>query len=114
MGGFRDLLVWQKGKALAVAIYKLTAQDAFARDGGLRDQMRRAAVSIPGNISEGDERDSNKDAVRFFYIAKGALSELTTQLILAHEVGYISDELGRMPGSLIKARLHPSPPTYNP
>ena len=126
MSGFRELVVWQKSKALAVATYKLTSQGAFARDFGLRDQIRRAAVSVPSNIAEGDERDTNKDSVRFLYIAKGSLAELITQLEIAKEIGYLTEselaifdgkcsEIGKMLGSLIKARSQsPKPITNNP
>jgi four helix bundle protein len=92
MSGFRDLKVWQKAKDLAVQIYKVTQDGAFGRDFGFKDQIRRASVSIPSNIAEGDERGSNKEAVRFFYIAKGSLAELQTQLEIAREIGYL-DEL---------------------
>ena len=90
--GFRDLLVWQKGKTLAVSIYRLTQGTAFNRDFSLSDQMRRAAVSICSNIAEGDERDTDKDAVRFFYMAKGSLAELASQLEIAFEIGYLNQE----------------------
>lgn len=114
-GGFRNLTVWQKSKDLAVYIYKLTNKGSFNKDFGLRDQMRRAAVSIPSNIAEGDERDTNKDSLRFLYIAKGSLAELLTQLEISREIGYItaeefshvSDEyitIGKMLGKLIKIR----------
>jgi four helix bundle protein len=114
-GGFRELRVWQKGKDLSVAIYKLTAGAPFNTDFGLRDQMRRAAVSIPSNIAEGDERNTDKEAVRFFYVSKGSAAELLTQLIIAAEVGYISAsmlgeleteylEISRMLSKLISAR----------
>lgn len=63
-GGFKDLLVWQRAKELAVLIYKTTETGSLAKDFGLKDQMRRAAVSVPSNIAEGDERDTNKDAVK--------------------------------------------------
>ena len=119
MAGFKELKVWQLSKELAVFIYKITSAGAFKSDFGLRDQIRRAAVSIPSNIAEGDERGSNKDAVRFLYIAKASLAELQTQLIIAHEIGYIDLEvlkdmdercqsLGKMLGSLIKVRT-PNP-----
>ena len=65
---------------------------AFAKDYGLRDQIRRAAVSISSNISEGDELDTNKQAVKFFYIAKGSSAEVLTQAIIALEIGYIDKE----------------------
>jgi four helix bundle protein len=113
--GFKELVVWQKAKALAVAIYRLTSEGKISRDFGLIDQMRRSAVSIPSNIAEGDERDTDKDAVRCFYISKGSLAELITQLEIAIEVGYLDSasaetvsqqciEVGKMLGGLIKAR----------
>jgi four helix bundle protein len=113
--GFRGLQVWQRSKDLAVTIYTMTREGTIARDFGLIDQIRRAAVSIPSNIAEGDERETNKEAVRFLYIAKGSLAELRTQLEIAHHVGYIKQEIwqtldnecgqiGRMLGSLIKSR----------
>jgi four helix bundle protein len=115
MSGFRDLNVWKKGKALAVDIYKMTAKEPFKADFGFKDQIRRAAVSISCNIAEGDERGTNKDAVRFFFISKGSLAELETQLEIAYEIGYLKKEqltflidacrvIGKMLGSLIKAR----------
>ena len=115
MPGFRELKVWQESKILAVLIYKITQEGIFAKDYGLRDQIRRAAVSVPSNIAEGDERGSNKDAVRFFYIAKGSLAELETQLEIAYEIGYLEENklnemldktihIGKMLGSLIKSR----------
>jgi four helix bundle protein len=91
MGNFEKLKVWQRAKGLAVYIYELTSKGKFTRDFGLRDQMRRAAVSTPSNISEGDEYSSDKQAVKFFYVAKGSVAELLTQSIIAHEIGYIVD-----------------------
>lgn len=113
--GFRDLIVWQKGKDLAVEIYKITNEKDFVKDFGFKDQIRRSAVSISSNIAEGDERDTDKEAVRFFFIAKGSLAELSTQLQIAYEIGYLEEklhddlenrfiELGKMLGALIKAR----------
>ena len=120
-GGFKSLLVWQKAQDLAVVVYGLTKSPAFSREYALADQMRRAAISISSNIAEGDERDTDKDAVRFFYIAKGSAAELRTQLDLANKVSLISDlefqqldqqseEIARMLRGLIKARsLHADP-----
>jgi four helix bundle protein len=62
------------------------------KDYGLRDQIRRAAVSIPSNIAEGDELGTAKQAIRFFYSAKGSSAEVLTQAIIALETGYISKE----------------------
>ena len=90
MGKFQDLKVWQRAKDLAVYIYRLTSEGAFLKDYGLRDQMRRAAVSIPSNIAEGDELGTDKQSVRYFYTAKGSSAELLTQAIIASEVGYLS------------------------
>jgi len=115
MGGFKELKVWQRAKELAVDIYRITQKGDFSRDYGFKDQIRRAAVSIASNLAEGDERGSNKDAVRFFYIAKGSLAEVQTQLEIAKEIDYVDEQyfkeidekciiLGKMIGSLIKAR----------
>ncbi len=114
--GFRDLIVWQKAKDLAVTIYRVSEESALSRDYGLRDQIRRSAVSVASNLAEGDERDTDKESVRFFYIAKGSLAELRTQLQIAVETGRLDkafyetveadcETLGKMIGSLIQARL---------
>ena len=89
MGKFREPKVWQRAKDLAVFIYRITKQGDVAKDFGFRDQIRRASVSIPSNIAEGDELGSNKQAVKFFYIAKGSSAELLTQSIIALEIDYI-------------------------
>ncbi|OIQ92302.1 hypothetical protein GALL_257360 [mine drainage metagenome] len=114
-GGFKSLLVWQKAQELAVAVYNETGQPAFSREYGLVDQMRRAAVSVSSNIAEGDERSSDRDSVRFFFIAKASIAELRSQLDLAARVGLLpndrfalldtaSDEVAKMLRGLIKAR----------
>jgi four helix bundle protein len=92
MGKFQDLKVWQRSKDLAVYIYKITTEGKFSKDFGLRDQIRRAAVSIPSNLAEGDEYGSDKQSVRFFYIAKGSSAEVLTQAIIANEIGYINEK----------------------
>ncbi len=92
MGKFQELKVWQRAKELAVFLYKLTGQGAFAKDYGLRDQIRRAAVSISSNIAEGDELDTDRQAIKFFYTAKGSSAEVLSQVIIAHEIGYITKE----------------------
>jgi len=113
--GFKNLKVWQEAKRLVVAVYKLSEAGGLAKDFGLRDQIRRAAVSVPSNIAEGDERDTDKDGVRFLYMAKGSLAELRTQLEIAAEIGLITPAqhtafetdciiIARMLGALIKAR----------
>ncbi|MBU0505093.1 MAG: four helix bundle protein [bacterium] len=92
MGKFYELNVWKKSKDLAVYIYKQTQEGSFSRDFGLRDQFRRAAVSIPSNIAEGDELDTDKQSIRHFYIAKGSSAETLTQAVIAYEIGYLSED----------------------
>lgn len=113
--GFKDLKVWQESKSLAVQIYRISSEGGLGKDFGLRDQMRRSAVSICSNIAEGDERNTDRDSVRFFHISKGSLAELITQLEIACDVGYIDQDIlenlenecnkiGKMLGALIKSR----------
>ena len=90
MGDFKQLVVWKKAKDLAVTIYKMTEKGSFSEDFGLRDQIRRAAVSIPSNIAEGEELGTNRQSIRHFYIAKGSGAELLTQAIIAFEINYLS------------------------
>ena len=115
MGNFQELKVWQRAKELAVFLYKLTEKGAFAKDWGLRDQIRRSAVSIPSNVAEGDELDTDRQSIKFFYIAKGSSAELLTQVIIAYEIGYLPREnfdhvknecqtISRMLAKLIQAR----------
>ena len=94
--------------------YYIAKQGIIARY-GLRDQLRRSVVSVASNLAEGDERNTDRDSVRFFYIAKGSLAELRTQIEIAHEIGYLEknifdkleadcEEIGKMIGRLIKVR----------
>jgi four helix bundle protein len=85
-GGFRQLQVWQRGKALAVAIYRVSSSGPLSTDFGLRDQLRRAAVSVCSNIAEGDARQTDQESEQFFYTAKGSLAEMSAQLDIALEV----------------------------
>ena len=73
---FKELRVWREARDLAVKLYKETADGGFSKDFGLRDQVRRSAVSVASNIAEGYERSTTKDVVRFLFISKGSLSEL--------------------------------------
>ena len=92
MGNFQKLRVWQLAKELAVKIYKLTLRSSFSKDFGLKDQIQRSAVSIPSNIAEGDDLETDRQSNRHFYIAKGSSAELLTHLIIAYEIGYIDEE----------------------
>jgi four helix bundle protein len=86
---FEDLLVWQIAIELVKRIYILTSSGPLKTDFGLKDQMRRAAVSIPTNIAEGFERLSRKEYLQFLNIAKGSAGELRSLLRVALEVGYL-------------------------
>ena len=90
---FEDLLVWQKGIALVKQIYLVTTGGSLNKDFGLRDQLRRAAVSIPTNIAEGFERSSRKEYLLFLNIAKGSAGEVRSLLRVALEVGYINQTI---------------------
>jgi four helix bundle protein len=87
--GYRSLVVWQRSRALAIQVYGETKSGPLAADWDLRDQMRRAAVSVPSNIAEGAARGSNPDCVRFLWFAKGSLAELATQADIAEGVGLL-------------------------
>jgi len=91
MGNFKELKVWQQSKKLAVNIYKLTEEGAFIKDFGLKDQIRRASISVPSNIAEGDNLDTDKQSIRHFYIARGSVAEMRTQLLIGMEIGYITE-----------------------
>lgn len=86
---FEEIEAWKKARELTRAIYLLTTEGAFARDFGLRDQIRRAAVSVMSNIAEGFERDGNKEFRQFLSLAKGSLGEVQSQLYVALDVQYI-------------------------
>src|SRR5579859_2039575 len=88
--GYRDLLVWQKSIVLAKQVYKLTAGFPPEEKFGLISQMRRAAVSVPSNIAEGQARHTTGEFVLFISHAEGSLAELDTQLVLSTELGFIS------------------------
>ncbi|PSQ92571.1 MAG: four helix bundle protein, partial [Bacteroidetes bacterium SW_4_67_19] len=77
---FEDIESWQKARRLARRIYELTGNGDFARDFGLRDQIRRAAVSIMSNIAEGFERGSRREFARFLDIAKASAGEVRSPL----------------------------------
>ncbi len=111
---FKDLIVWQKAMELVVEVYilvkKLPKEELFA----LSDQIRRAAISIPSNIAEGQGRNSTKEYIHFLAIAKGSKAELETQLLLCVKINYLEDseietvinlihEVGKMINALQKS-----------
>ena len=115
MSTFRDLLAWQAAKQLALEVLRACENPAMKVYYGLCDQLRRAAISVPSNIAEGNERGTNLDALRFLQIARGSLAELETQLELSRDFGSLPAadydrmapqvvRVGRLLGGLIKAR----------
>jgi len=86
---FGQLIAWQKARELTTQIYKATDEGKFAKDYGLKDQVRRAAVSSMSNVAEGFERGGLAEFHRFLSISKGSCAELRTQLYIALDVGYL-------------------------
>jgi len=89
---YKDLIVWQKGIALVKEVYTMTRTFPSEEKFGLVSQMRRAAVSIPSNIAEGQARHTTKEFVQFLSHAEGSVAELETQLILGVELGYCTSD----------------------
>jgi len=89
---YRDLIVWQKGIALAKLIYALSRTFPPEEKFGLISQMRRAVVSIPSNIAEGQARHTTGEFIQFISHAEGSVAELDTQLHLAVELGFATEE----------------------
>ena len=103
MANFRDLVVWQKAMRLVIEIYQLVRALPNEEKFGLCDQMRRAAVSIPSNIAEGQARktpQSYKDFSRFLLIAQGSRAELETQIEICIQLQYITIEQAKEPLAL--------------
>lgn len=88
--GFEDLKVWQGARELVRSVYELTSNQRFRRDGALRDQLRRAAVSSMANIAEGFERGSKREFGRFLYMARGSAGEVRSHLYVARDLDYIT------------------------
>lgn len=86
---FEDINAWQSGRELTRHVYHVSRQGDFAQDYALRDQIRRAAISITSNIAEGFERDSTAAFLHFLSIAKGSAGEVRSQLYVALDEGYI-------------------------
>ncbi len=110
---FEELDVWQKARQLVSVVYRFTADRQFSRDYGLRDQMRRAGVSIMANIAEGFSLKSNKEFSQFLFIAKSSTAELQSHAYVALDQTYIArsdfeklydslDHTSRMISNLIK------------
>jgi four helix bundle protein len=90
---FEEIQGWRKARELAKAIYRASEQGRFGRDFGLRDQIRRASVSVLSNIAEGFDRGGTKEFVHFLYVAKGSLAEVRAQLYVALDQDYVGQTL---------------------
>ena len=88
---FEDFIAWQEARSLTSDIYKVTSQGEFAKDYGLKDQIRRASVSIMSNIAEGFERGRPTEFHQFLSISKASCAELRSQLYVSLDVGYLSE-----------------------
>ena len=88
---FEELEAWQIARELANQMYKITKEESVCRNFGFVDQIRRAAISIMNNIAEGFERGSNKDFVRFLFIARGSAGEVRSLLYLGLDQGYLTN-----------------------
>jgi len=110
---YRDLIVWQKSIEVTEKVYIITRKLPKEEMYSLTNQMRRAAVSIPSNIAEGQARNSTKEFIHFLSIARGSKAELETQLLLCLKIGYLNDtdiseimelltEIGKMLNTLVR------------
>jgi len=110
MGNFQKLKVWVLAKELAVQIYRLVeVSKKMKSDFRFRNQITSSAISIPSNIAEGDESNTIKQSINYFYIAKGSCAELITQLIIAKELELIDQEIAEkliQKTNLISFMLH--------
>lgn len=89
---FNDIQAWQKARELVKNIYRITNEGSFARDYSLRDQIRRASISVMSNIAEGFSRQTDREFVQFLHVAKGSASEVQSQLYVALDLKYIQED----------------------
>jgi four helix bundle protein len=89
---FEDLEVWQKARSFTKAVYRVTSSERFSRDFALRDQVRRAAVSVMANIAEGFERDGDREFRQLLTLGKGSAGEARAHLYVALDAGYLTPE----------------------
>jgi four helix bundle protein len=93
VSSFEDLIAWQRSRELTKLVYDITSDGGFSKDYGLREQRRRASVSIMSNIAEGFERGGRNEFHQFLVIAKASCAEVRSQLYVALDAGYLSKEL---------------------
>lgn len=110
---FEDIVAWRKARELARCVYEASSDGAWAKDFALRDQIRRAAISVVSNIAEGFERDGNREFRQFLAIAKGSTGEVKAQLYVAFDAQFLTEqrfrqlydlatETGRLIGGFIR------------
>ncbi len=88
---FEDIQAWQKARELVIEIYRVTSEnERFPNDFSLKDQIRRASISIMSNIAEGYSRQTDREFIQFLFVAKGSASEVQSQLYVALDLKYIS------------------------
>lgn len=92
IGKFEDLPIWKMSLKLTKKIYDVSSQQKFSKDFALRDQIRRAIISVSSNIVEGFEKNSNNEFIRFLKIAKGSAGEVRNQIYISLSVEYISQD----------------------
>jgi len=106
MGNFRELVVWQKSRALVKEVYQITEALPKSENFGLISQIRRAAVSVPANIAEGSARGTDREFNRFILIALGSAAELETLLLLAIDVEHLQEtEIEHILADLMEVQL---------
>lgn len=89
---FEEIIAWQKARTFNKRVYEITSNEFFKKDFDLARQLRRASVSISSNISEGFERNTDKEFIHFLYIAKGSSAEIRSQLYLALDLNYVTQK----------------------
>ena len=99
---FEEMPVWQKAMDLAVRIFELTENLPKKEDYGLTSQIRRSALSVPGNLAEGFGRKHTKEKLNFYYVSRGSLSETKSHLIYGNRVRYFSDVIFEYHSRLIE------------
>ena len=89
---FEDIQAWQKARELVRVIYEVTSKGTFAKDYSLKDQIKRASVSVMSNIAEGYARQTDKEFNQFLHITSGSVAEVQSQLYIALDLSYVSKE----------------------
>lgn len=103
---YRDLVVWQRSFQLAIAVYRFTKDFPKEETYGLTAQIRRAAISIPSNIAEGNARQRKLEYIQFLQFAFGSGAELETQLLIAKEIGFLSSStFGKLQNKLSETMM---------